>query len=214
MGGRRGYGPTHSQSLEKHFLGVPGLRVLMMNPLLDAFSFLDALLTSSSGPNLLIENKANYGLSFLPLLPEGFKVFRSNHAVPHAAVVPDGRTKHVSLVSSAGMLAESLKAVEVLFRRHEIICQILCPSQLYPFRVEELQPWITEAPRVLFLEEGPGFSSFSSECLSQMGELGWPQQGRRLTAMDSVIPSARHLEAQIIPDAEAIVASVTSWLKR
>ena len=28
MGGRRGYGPTHSQTLEKLFLGVPGLRVI------------------------------------------------------------------------------------------------------------------------------------------------------------------------------------------
>ncbi|MEW6094710.1 MAG: alpha-ketoacid dehydrogenase subunit beta, partial [Chloroflexota bacterium] len=28
MGGRRGYGPTHSQSLEKLFLGVPGLKVV------------------------------------------------------------------------------------------------------------------------------------------------------------------------------------------
>jgi 2-oxoisovalerate dehydrogenase E1 component len=28
MGGRRGYGPTHSQTIEKLFLGVPGLRVL------------------------------------------------------------------------------------------------------------------------------------------------------------------------------------------
>ncbi|MFV0276921.1 MAG: hypothetical protein ACK5HY_07025, partial [Parahaliea sp.] len=28
MGGGRGYGPTHSQNLEKHFAGVPGLRVL------------------------------------------------------------------------------------------------------------------------------------------------------------------------------------------
>src|SRR3972149_2662605 len=26
MGGRRGYGPTHSQTMEKLFLGVPGLR--------------------------------------------------------------------------------------------------------------------------------------------------------------------------------------------
>ena len=32
MGGRRGYGPTHSQTLEKHFLGVPGLRVLAPAP--------------------------------------------------------------------------------------------------------------------------------------------------------------------------------------
>ncbi|HUV26149.1 MAG TPA: alpha-ketoacid dehydrogenase subunit beta, partial [Anaerolineales bacterium] len=27
MGGRRGYGPTHSQTLEKLFLGTPGLRI-------------------------------------------------------------------------------------------------------------------------------------------------------------------------------------------
>ena len=27
-GGHRGYGPTHSQSLEKHFLGVPHLKVV------------------------------------------------------------------------------------------------------------------------------------------------------------------------------------------
>src|SRR6202163_40583 len=35
MGGRRGYGPTHSQTLEKHFLGVPGLWVVAPNPLVD-----------------------------------------------------------------------------------------------------------------------------------------------------------------------------------
>ncbi len=28
MGGRRGYGPTHSQSIEKLFLGIPGLKVV------------------------------------------------------------------------------------------------------------------------------------------------------------------------------------------
>src|SRR5512136_2157509 len=33
MGGRRGYGPTHSQSLEKMFLGVPGMKVVAPNSL-------------------------------------------------------------------------------------------------------------------------------------------------------------------------------------
>ncbi len=28
MGGRRGYGPTHSQSIEKHFFGIPGLKII------------------------------------------------------------------------------------------------------------------------------------------------------------------------------------------
>ena len=31
MGGKRGYGPTHSQSLEKHFLGLPGMRMLALH---------------------------------------------------------------------------------------------------------------------------------------------------------------------------------------
>jgi 2-oxoisovalerate dehydrogenase E1 component len=31
MGGRRGYGPTHSQSLEKFFLGIPNLSVIALN---------------------------------------------------------------------------------------------------------------------------------------------------------------------------------------
>ena len=31
MGGRRGYGPTHSQTLEKLYLGVPGLTVVAPN---------------------------------------------------------------------------------------------------------------------------------------------------------------------------------------
>ena len=33
MGGRRGYGPTHSQTLDRHFLGIPGLRVVALNNL-------------------------------------------------------------------------------------------------------------------------------------------------------------------------------------
>jgi len=28
MGGRRGYGPTHSQTIEKMYLGIPGLKVI------------------------------------------------------------------------------------------------------------------------------------------------------------------------------------------
>ena len=71
MGGRRGYGPTHSQSLEKLFLGVPGLTVLAPAN----FSAVDdspgnllknAILHSDS-PVLFIENKLQYLLPLLTL---------------------------------------------------------------------------------------------------------------------------------------------------
>jgi pyruvate/2-oxoglutarate/acetoin dehydrogenase E1 component len=40
MGGGRGYGPTHSQSLEKLLLGVPGITVIAANECLDLTSLM------------------------------------------------------------------------------------------------------------------------------------------------------------------------------
>src|SRR5512140_2528947 len=54
MRGRRGYGPTHSQSLEKHFLGVPGLLVAAVNPVTDAGELLERAVAQSESPVLFI----------------------------------------------------------------------------------------------------------------------------------------------------------------
>ena len=60
MGGRRGYGPTHSQTLEKLFFGVPGLRILSPAALGDPAELLFQLITESEDPVLFIENKLLY----------------------------------------------------------------------------------------------------------------------------------------------------------
>jgi pyruvate/2-oxoglutarate/acetoin dehydrogenase E1 component len=70
MGGRRGYGPTHSQSLEKLFLGVPGLRVLApcalsAGPEDGPGALLANAILTSEDPVLFVENKLLY---LLPVL--------------------------------------------------------------------------------------------------------------------------------------------------
>jgi len=71
MGGRRGYGPTHSQTLEKLFLGVPGLRVLAPfhieneEPLGLPGELLYDAVTQAEGPTLFVENKLQYPLKLL-----------------------------------------------------------------------------------------------------------------------------------------------------
>ncbi|MFP3852776.1 MAG: alpha-ketoacid dehydrogenase subunit beta, partial [Anaerolineales bacterium] len=42
MGGHRGYGPTHSQTLERLYLGVPGLRVVAASATIDPGAMLSA----------------------------------------------------------------------------------------------------------------------------------------------------------------------------
>ena len=65
MGGRRGYGPTHSQTLEKLFLGAPGLQVLAPTSVGDPGELLYRAILETQDPILFIENKLQY---LLPVL--------------------------------------------------------------------------------------------------------------------------------------------------
>ena len=67
-GGGRGYGPTHSQSLEKHFLGIPHLRVVAASLYHDPKAIFETLLQQDS-PVLYIEHKLLYPLHLA--LPKG-----------------------------------------------------------------------------------------------------------------------------------------------
>src|SRR3970282_89520 len=60
MGGRRGYGPTHSQSLEKLLLGVPNLCVVAASECHDLRALLENAVDDDR-PVSLIENKRMYG---------------------------------------------------------------------------------------------------------------------------------------------------------
>src|SRR5439155_19772241 len=59
MGGGRGYGPTHSQNLEKQLCGIPNLLVLAVSPYLPLAPFFRAI-AASEGPIVLIEYKQDY----------------------------------------------------------------------------------------------------------------------------------------------------------
>ncbi len=58
-GGHRGYGPTHSQSLEKHFLGIPHLKVVAASLVHDPRVIFQGFLDQSS-PVLYVEHKLLY----------------------------------------------------------------------------------------------------------------------------------------------------------
>ena len=64
MGGGRGYGSTHSQSIEKHFCGISGIKVLCINQFSNLKKIYSEALNSNM-PTLIIENKILYGKQFL-----------------------------------------------------------------------------------------------------------------------------------------------------
>jgi pyruvate/2-oxoglutarate/acetoin dehydrogenase E1 component len=225
MGGRRGYGPTHSQTLEKLFLGIPGLRVLAPCALGDPGRLLlDAILLDND-PVLFVENKLLY-LSQVQELnndPE-FTIQESLPEPAAAQMAAGGKTAAyapVYTLSLRGAPAASLtltaygymaeltrQAALKLAYEHEIFCEIVIPTQLSPMATSALVASLTRTGRLLTVEEGSHASGWGAEVLARASEaLGAGLRvARRLAGLDLPVPASVELENLVLPGVELIVA--------
>jgi 2-oxoisovalerate dehydrogenase E1 component len=209
MGGRRGYGPTHSQTLDRHFLGAPGLRVLALNSLLDPAALYEPLLAGHHGPTLVLENKLQYGARLGGEIAAGFGLLRSDEPFPTAWLKPEASGADLTLIGYGGMSEMLATAAGRLFSDHDLIAQVLCPMQIHPFSVVPLLPVIGRAQRLLVVEEGQGFAGFGSEVLAQLAELktAWAGLAGRVAPSPDVIPSSGRMEKEMLPSVESIIAA-------
>ncbi|HZU86777.1 MAG TPA: thiamine pyrophosphate-dependent enzyme [Anaerolineaceae bacterium] len=210
MGGRRGYGPTHSQSIEKFFLGIPGLRLLALNNRCSPLDTYTALFADLDGPTLVIENKVLYTrfLQYEP--PAGFQAWFSDERFPTLRIAPQSGTPQVTLLCYGGSLEEAEQAQLRLFDEEEILAEILCPQQLFPFNLAPLAESVARTQRLVTIEEGPLTAGFGAEALARLCESGLAPLGTRRLGYDGVIPACAPLEAALLPSAESILQSVRS----
>jgi len=206
MGGHRGYGPTHSQTLDRHLVGAPGLRVVAVNSLVDPFLVYGALLADDGEPAVVLENKLLYGRRLGAGVPEGFEVLMTSDPMPVVRVDP-GAAPDVSLVGYGGMVDELLAAADALFTAHDVVAQVVCPTQIYPFDVRDLLPVLESAPAIVVAEEGQGFAGFGAEVLAQLAEHAphLVARARRVSAAAVPIPASRVLEQAVLPGSDAVV---------
>ena len=110
MGGKRGYGPTHSQSIEKHFLGVPGTSVLCLHHRYSPAQLYRDLLATITAPTLVVENKILYTRYVNPDPPAGYSLLFSAETFPTARLMPR-QTPDLTIVAIGGMSVEAEEAL-------------------------------------------------------------------------------------------------------
>lgn len=206
MGGKRGYGPTHSQSLEKHFIGVPGTRVLSLHHKFSPQDIYKKLFELNNLPTLIIENKVLYGKKISSETIDGYNLFRTNHDFPIINIKPEIQAD-ITIITCGGISSEVEIAVEKLFFEEEIIADLYIPTQIYPFSVDFIKESITSTKKLLVIEEGQGFVSFSSEVIAQVSEKYHNSAIKcmRLTSENIHIPTSRPLEDECIPNVNKII---------
>lgn len=212
-GGRRGYGPTHSQSVENLLVSVPGLSVLYGSHRHNVGQLLVDAASRWPNPTAFLEHKLLYGEA---QDPGDYVAVRPDPHDPGAEIFPTlrrgGESADVTLVCFGGMLPVVERAARRLQDEEELEIEIVVPALLAPLPRHTLRAALANAARVLVIEESHHEFGFAAELLATLAECGSRARLARLGAAPVPIASARSLESMQLVDEQSIITGVLGLL--
>lgn len=217
MGGRRGYGPTHSQSLEPLLASIPQLKIVAPSDYHDPGKILEYAVLRDDDVTIFSEHKLLYPreLKSPDNAPEGINVRYNDFSYPTAYLSNCNFDDPDVLLISFGqnsILVEEL-LIDLLIE-YELKLEAILPSLIKPFPYEDIVNRVDRTECLLFLEESPVTYGWASEivaCLIER-ELIKGKKIIRIGSMDLPIPTSIHLEEQVLPSKEFILSRIVKLL--
>lgn len=220
MGGHRGYGPTHSQSIEKHFVGIPHLRVVAASLYQDPYTLLSNFLEKND-PVLFVEHKLLYPQHLT--LPSGGRVGdflartdNSDGELPTVSMSLVPREECELTIVAYGYEAVLVsQVIEKLGIEEEIFCELLVPSQIAPVDFGPIERSVEKTKRLMTVEEGTSGWAWGTEVATTIqrrlfGRLAAPVEV--LASKPTVIPGARRLEQDMLVGVDHIERAIRGLL--
>ena len=216
MGGGRGYGPTHSQSLERLFFGIPHLKLVAASHAHDAGALLQQAVADPE-PVIFIENKLLY-----PLRLERGSAFIARDEAPDSHGYPvvtlrnygAGETPDVTVIAYGG-LSRLLAPLLERLAGEEIRLLVCLPACISPLDAAPLVAAARQSGRVLVVEESPVAFGWGAEVAAQISALAGDRllaPIARLGAAPTVIPAAKALEDAVLPSSATLEAAILKLL--
>ncbi|ONF75004.1 alpha-ketoacid dehydrogenase subunit beta [Amycolatopsis keratiniphila] len=210
VGGGRGYGPTHSGSPQKHFIGVPGLSLFEMSAFHDNTALLERAL-GLGHPAILFEDKVLYTRRMHDHDPIFHRAQLGTTDPCARFTITGADTPDCVLIAPGGVAERALAAARSLLLSQEIVCEVLVPSRLYPFDLEPLLPALAAGRRVCVIEESTAGGTWGSDIAHQIHTALWDRLAapvRLVHSADAIIPAAPHLEQEVLVGTRDIVQAV------
>ena len=207
-GGRRGYGPTHSQSLENLLISVPGLTVLYGSHRHNVGQLLIDAATNWPNPTIFLEHKLLYSEKQSPAEYKIIQPDSSDHGAEFFPTICRGSDDpDITLVGFGGMLPYIERAADHLQEAEELDVEIIAPSILSPLPKQTLLKTLLKRSRIIVIEESHHTFGFSAEVLACLMENGFRGQVTRLGMPPVPIASARSLEREQLLDENIIITT-------
>jgi len=223
MGAYRGFGPTHSQTLETLFLGVPGINIVAPSSYHNAGELLYKTVVDAEKPTLFIENKSLYPEKLKEPDNKGMvgdfhyrEVDICHKSYPTISLRLEKEEKaDITLISYGGVSLLSVMAASHLFMEEEVNVELLIPSLIKPLPLLDVITSVKETGKVVIVEEGVRTGGFGAELGSLISEKAFSYLEKpvlRIGAKDCPIPSSKHLEESILPKASDIEMAIRGLL--
>jgi 2-oxoisovalerate dehydrogenase E1 component len=205
MGGHRGYGPTHSQTLDKFLIGIDNVTTVAINTLIDPKLIFDSVMKQQH-PVIIIENKVDYGKKILATKHTNFIYERNGDDFPVIRIRPMQSVPDITLVAYGGMADVVAALLEELFIELDLKPELIVLTQISPFHPEIILESVRTTARLAIIEEGSASGGIGSEIIASiMEQMNAPIIVKRIAAMPVPIPSVKSLEKIVLPDGKRII---------
>jgi len=218
MGGRRGYGPTHSQSIEPILASIPGIKIISPTYYHDPGKLLKGVVLNEKGIKIFSEYKMNYSKDLIneSNIREGLSLKYSKENYPVAYLSNSNfEDPELILISHGGNCSIIEKILYELLIEDEISAQANFPSLIKPLKnVEKLFYGIEKSKLIVVLEESPKNFGWGSEVVSLLvnNKLINNKKVIQIGMEDHPIPSSSLLEEKVLPSVQKTIKLIKSEL--
>ena len=213
MGGYRGYGATHSQSLEKLYFGLPNIFVIAPS-IIDHPGGLLRKALNIGYPVLFIENKVDYPKRLLEYT-EYYELLQINSEscdfpINQITIKNEAKTDY-TIITYGGLVEPSIVLQNKIYFEEEINIKIITISLLSPINFDTLYNYVKGDNKIIIIEEGHVPYGIGDTIVSQLFQRGYKDQVKTIGAKNSVILAAEDMEKSILPNYDHIYNILQSW---
>jgi 2-oxoisovalerate dehydrogenase E1 component len=210
-GGHRGYGPTHSQSLEKHLLGLDNILVIANTSLLDTRHIIPEIF-SLKCPTIMIENKIGYS-RILHQNPDKLNISQENYPLGNVRVNSSDDAADITIICYGEIARDVVDSlIEIEHDIHRKI-HLLCLIQLHPIRLHGILG-TNLGKLVIVVEEGTKEFGIGGEIAALLAEnQESPKNFKRIAAEPYPIASNMELEDRLLPNISKIRALIDEEIR-
>ena len=208
MGGGRGYGPTHSQTLDKFIIGIDNVKTIALNTLIDP-GVLYKQIHKEQHPCIVIENKLDYGRKISKFSIPHYVFEMSNHDYPLIRVRPEVSIPTATIVTYGGITSTVLKSIPELFFELDLIPEVFVISKIHPLELTDIAASVMHTKKVFVVEESSAFAGVGSEIIAYLKEtINEYFIAKRISSLPIPIASSKTLEAKILTNKDRIVHTI------